>query len=191
MELCQKSGYHYIDVAEVLRDNSGYLASEYCSDPDIMGIHMTDLASQVWLGYLLSTLNETKDINLLQKTMDAMTQSFPIDESITLSEPDLLDFYGISADSIEQFSAQISSSSISTQEIILIQAVDENNATIIEDNLQNHLDNQIAATRYYLPDEYSTLLQCKVRRDGTYVALIADKNHEALEQIYEDYVFSP
>lgn len=191
LELCQKKGYHYIEVAEALRDNSGYLASEYCSDPDIMGIHMTDLASRVWLGYLLFTLNKTEDINSLQEAMGAMTQSFPIDDPIMLDETDLLDFYGISADNVKQFSAQICSSGVSTQEIILIEAVDENNAAIIEGNLQNHLNNQIAATRYYLPDEYAILSQCKVRRDGVYVALIADKNYEVLEQIYEDHVLSP
>ncbi len=51
-EFCDTWQFHFVDVASVMRDADGYLPREYCSDPDGMGIHMTDLACQLWLGYL-------------------------------------------------------------------------------------------------------------------------------------------
>lgn len=53
LEMCQELGLHFVDVASVLRDENGYLPREYCSDPDGMGIHLTDAACRLWLGYLL------------------------------------------------------------------------------------------------------------------------------------------
>ena len=53
VEMCQELGLRFVDVASVLRDENGYLPREYCSDPDGMGIHLTDLACQLWLGYLM------------------------------------------------------------------------------------------------------------------------------------------
>lgn len=52
-EMCLAREIPFVDVAAVLRDETGYLPREYCSDPDGMGIHLTDLACQLWLGYLL------------------------------------------------------------------------------------------------------------------------------------------
>ena len=52
-QLCQERSIHFVDVAQALRDANGYLPREYCSDPDDMGIHVTGLACQVWLGYLV------------------------------------------------------------------------------------------------------------------------------------------
>lgn len=51
-EMCQERGIRFVDVAQVLRDVDGCLPRKYCSDPDDMGIHVTELACRVWLGYL-------------------------------------------------------------------------------------------------------------------------------------------
>lgn len=52
-EMCEQRGIAFVDVASVFRDENGYLPRDYCSDPDGMGIHLTDTACQLWLGYLL------------------------------------------------------------------------------------------------------------------------------------------
>jgi len=52
-EMCQARGVRFVDVASVMRDESGYLPRNYCSDPDGMGIHLTDEGCQVWLDFLL------------------------------------------------------------------------------------------------------------------------------------------
>ena len=50
--LCERRGWHFMDVASVLRDAEGFLPSAYCSDREGMGIHFTDAACQVWLDSL-------------------------------------------------------------------------------------------------------------------------------------------
>lgn len=52
--LCKQNGYYFIDVAEVMRDKNGALIANYCSDPQILGMHFTDTACQVWVDYLLT-----------------------------------------------------------------------------------------------------------------------------------------
>lgn len=51
-ELCREKGWHFLDVASVLRDDRGFLPKDYCSDPDSMGIHFTNVACQKWVEYL-------------------------------------------------------------------------------------------------------------------------------------------
>ena len=52
-QLCQQQGWHYVDVASVMYDESGqYLRSDYCSDPDDMGVHFTEDGCQAWVDYL-------------------------------------------------------------------------------------------------------------------------------------------
>ena len=50
--LCEEKGYHFVDVASVMRDENGFLPLDYCSDPEGLGIHFTDLACEIWLNYL-------------------------------------------------------------------------------------------------------------------------------------------
>ncbi len=51
-EYCRTVGWNFVDVASVMRDDSGRLRAEYCSDPDGMGIHFTSLACELWCEYL-------------------------------------------------------------------------------------------------------------------------------------------
>lgn len=58
-EMCESRGIRFLDVAAVLRDEEGYLPREYCSDPDGMGIHLTDKACRLWLGCLLAGMQDS------------------------------------------------------------------------------------------------------------------------------------
>jgi hypothetical protein len=53
-KICEKDGWHFLDVASVMRDSTGALKSEYCSDPDDLGLHFTDAACEVWIHYILT-----------------------------------------------------------------------------------------------------------------------------------------
>ena len=50
--ICEERGWYFINVAESVKDQNGYLASAYCSDNNSMGIHFTNAACQVWVDYL-------------------------------------------------------------------------------------------------------------------------------------------
>ena len=53
-DLCQKRGWYFLDVASVMRDDTGALKAEYCSDPDDLGLHFTNEACDVWIHYILT-----------------------------------------------------------------------------------------------------------------------------------------
>ena len=53
-QLCQNHGWYFLDVASVMRDDTGALKAEYCSDPDDLGLHFTDEACDVWIHYILT-----------------------------------------------------------------------------------------------------------------------------------------
>lgn len=53
-EMCLEEGWHFVDVASVMRDENGNLFDAYCSDAPTMGMHFTDEACQVWVDYLLT-----------------------------------------------------------------------------------------------------------------------------------------
>jgi len=51
-QFCEENGYKYMDINSIMRDETGALKYEYCSDPDAMGIHFTDSACAMWVDYL-------------------------------------------------------------------------------------------------------------------------------------------
>ena len=52
--LCQRRGWYFINVAEVMFNEKGYLKNEYCGDLQSMGIHFTNEGCRVWVDYLLT-----------------------------------------------------------------------------------------------------------------------------------------
>ncbi len=56
-ELAKEKGYHFADVASVMKQEDGSLKPEYCSDPEEMGIHFTDAGAEAWIDYLLQNAN--------------------------------------------------------------------------------------------------------------------------------------
>ena len=52
-KLAKEKGYHFADVASVMKLEDGSLKPEYCSDPEGMGIHFTDAGAEAWIDYLL------------------------------------------------------------------------------------------------------------------------------------------
>lgn len=51
-EMTVKRGDYFIDVASVMQTSDGCLPYQYCSDPDGLGIHLTDIACDQWITYL-------------------------------------------------------------------------------------------------------------------------------------------
>lgn len=124
----------------------------------------------------------------VQDAMDAMLAAAPIDDPLTLEEGDMLDFFGIGADAMAEFSAVTCSNGISAQEIVLVKAADEEKAAQVETSLQNRLDSRKSEADGYQPKELAILEQCRVRRDGLYVSLIISPEAEQLTGIYQDYL---
>ena len=124
----------------------------------------------------------------VQSALQDMLDQVDVDDALTLSESDMLDFFGIKAENMTDFAAVTCANGISAQEIVLVKAADEDNAQIVEEKLNNRLNSRAAEAENYLPDEYAIIQECKVQRHGVYVAMIIHPEHEKLEALYTDYV---
>lgn len=124
------------------------------------------------------------DVN---EVMSALLEKAPISGSLELSEADMLNFYGIQADQMEAFSAQLAADGITANEIVLVKAVDEESAEAVEDKLENRLEARRNEFNSYLPDQYAVVEESEVQRDGVYVSLIISPQQDALTELYDSY----
>lgn len=124
----------------------------------------------------------------VQTVMEDMLSQVTIDDPLTLGEGDMLDFFGIKAESMTEFAAVTCANGISAQEIVLVKAVDEDSGVEIMGKLANRMDARSAEAENYLPDQYEIISECQVARYGVYVAMIIHPEHEKLDNLFLDYV---
>lgn len=60
-ELCSNRGWYFINVAEVMYNEKGFLYDDYCSDPSALGIHLSNKGCSAWVDYLYSHTAEYPD----------------------------------------------------------------------------------------------------------------------------------
>lgn len=125
----------------------------------------------------------------VRDAMDAMLELAGADDMMFLSDGDMLDYYGIKAEDMEQFSAAISSTGISAKEIVLVKAAGEDAAKSIQKQLDKRVANRMAEFENYLPYQFDIAANySQVRRDGVYVSLIISSELEGLNNIYSGYL---
>lgn len=122
----------------------------------------------------------------VKATMDKLLAAAPIEDSLTLGESDMLDYYGISADAMDSFAATLCADGITAKEIVLVKAKDEAAAKEVETKLQNRLNARAAEADGYVPEQYAIIKSCEVKRDGVYVRMIISPEASELVRIYTD-----
>ena len=55
VKMCAEYGIPFADVASVLRNEKGHLPAEYCIDPQLYGIHLSDEGCERWLNSLMNS----------------------------------------------------------------------------------------------------------------------------------------
>lgn len=50
--LCAENGWHYVDVASVMKDGNNAFKTDYCNDNNGQGVHMAFSGSKAWADYL-------------------------------------------------------------------------------------------------------------------------------------------
>ncbi len=58
-KLCEENEWYYLDIAEALQDEMGYLVRDYCGDIKSMGLHLNTAGARVWTEYLLTHVPKT------------------------------------------------------------------------------------------------------------------------------------
>lgn len=51
-QFAEEKGYNFMNIAPLFKDETGGLASDYCSDKEAMGIHFTSAAYDIWIDFL-------------------------------------------------------------------------------------------------------------------------------------------
>lgn len=128
---------------------------------------------------------KAKEVNLTE-TYAQMTAGIDIPEMTTVSTEDaLMSYYGINSADVKQCVAYICSTGIDADEIVLIEAVDENAADRIKISLDNRYSSQLARYKDYLPDQAAVIEACEVTQKGNYVSMIISPDAEAMVKIYD------
>lgn len=123
---------------------------------------------------------------VLNDVMAEMGKSSQLDDMVPLTENDLSDYYGIEIDSVKQFAAKVHGSGIRSDEIVLIEAVDPENAQSIKEKLELRYQSKINENASYNPTELAVVEKCKVNINGNYVDMIISPEVETLSEIYNN-----
>ena len=104
-----------------------------------------------------------------------------------VTQEQLFSLYGIQDEYIAYFAAIKSTNSLSKDEAVVIQAMDEGSACSVRDCLQSHYDKILKESQEYLPDEYEKVKTSEVVKDGIYVYLFVSDENQKMTQIYNSY----
>ena len=122
----------------------------------------------------------------LTKVMDDMKAVLENKEMMDLGKDNLLQNYGIDPESVKQFAVYIDSTGLKGDEIILLEAKDEEAAKTVKEMIDARYQQKENTMKSYQPEEYAMLKECKVQQNGNYISLIVSPQHEELEKIYNE-----
>ena len=100
----------------------------------------------------------------------------------------LKNYYGIEAEDVVSFEIRMNSSGVEQDEIVMIEAANEEAADRIEEALDRRLDDKENQMKNYLPEEYQMLEKCDVEQEGVYVTMFLSDDAQKMEQIFNSYL---
>ena len=118
----------------------------------------------------------------LKALLDEINTAYGFSDMKTVEDTDSLNrYYQVEADSVKQFAAELPASSKDFNEIILIEAVDENAAAQIKTQLDNRLRSQLSNAKSYNAEQVSMIESCETKQNGNYVYLVIGDKHAEIE----------
>lgn len=123
-----------------------------------------------------------------EQIVEEIQRECTMPEMKEVSEDQLSSLYSIRKEDVAYFSALVATDSLSKDEVIVIEAMDEGEACTIRDRLQEHYDAVLEESKEYLPDEYTIVEKCSVVKDGIYVRLFISEDADKMNEIYNSYM---
>ncbi|MBQ3330871.1 MAG: DUF4358 domain-containing protein [Ruminococcus sp.] len=118
----------------------------------------------------------------LKALMDEINTACGLTDMKAVEDAESLNrYYQIEADSIRQFAAELPSSSKDFNEIILIEAVDENAAAQIKTLLDARLRSQLSNAKSYSAEQVGMIESCETKQSGNYVYLVIGEKHDEID----------
>lgn len=124
---------------------------------------------------------------VLSEVRTAMIDAQGTEEAYLLDTNALLNLYGIHEEDVAQSASYVTMSGTFPDEIILVEAVDEDAAERIAASLETRLNEVMIQSETYDPDNYKAAQACKVETNGLYISLILSPNQASLTEIYQGY----
>lgn len=117
-----------------------------------------------------------------------LLQAAGMPEMIELDQILMLDYCGIEQADVKQAVVAICADSLRTDELWLVEAIDEEAAQRIVELAQFRLEMKGEESITYSPEQYEVVQQAKLLQEGTFVALLVSPEVDALTVLYEQLI---
>lgn len=122
----------------------------------------------------------------LQALYDTLAEKMP--EMIQMDETTMLNFCGIAAEDCTQVAAAICADGLRTDEVWLIEAVDEAALARLKTLAETRLEMKGEESITYSPEQYAVVQKAQLITNGLYLALIVSPDVDTLAQIVNDTI---
>ena len=135
-----------------------------------------------------TTAQPSADAVVLGSVMQEMLDTVTLPEMMTLTQDDLLDYFGLEPQWCADSAACINANGFEKDEIILVRAADKQSVPQIQSCLETVLENAAAEMQDYLPQQYAMIRGCKVESRDLYVWLFISDSADPLRAVLDKYV---
>ncbi len=105
-------------------------------------------------------------------------------EMVMLDETSMMNLYGVDIANCNQAIVATCGDGLRSDEIWLIEAVDEESANEIAKLAQNRVEREGEETKNYAPDQYAVVEKAQIIENGTNVVLIISPEVDTLVELY-------
>lgn len=130
---------------------------------------------------------DTKTVDL-NDVMSQISTQVTLGDMMDYSTEDLKGAFGIDAADVKQCVAKVASDGITADEVIMIEAVDNNAATRVFDQLTAHYQAKANENINYNPGQYAVISKCSVEREGNFVTLFISPDAAKMTAAFESAV---
>ncbi len=115
---------------------------------------------------------------------ETIVTDLAVEGSMDIDASRLLDLYGIAAEDIEESACYITMDGVFPEEIIMVKAVDGDAAKRVEEKLNTRIEEVKVQSQSYDAENYALAQECKVIKEGNYVAMFLSAKHAEMEDIF-------
>lgn len=116
----------------------------------------------------------------MNATYTSISQAVQMPEMLELPADLILDYCGIRQETVKQAKVFICADSLRTDEIWLIEAVDETAAKTVTDLANKRLQKKGEESITYSPEQYAVVQKAQLLQQGNYVALFVSPDVDAM-----------
>lgn len=131
---------------------------------------------------------QSADAVALDGVMQEMLDAVTLPEMMTLTQDDMLNYFGLEAQWCADSAACINANGYEKDEIILVRAADAQSVPQIRACLDTALENAATEMQDYLPQQYAMIRKCKTQSRDLYVWLFLSDNADQLQSVLDKYI---